>query len=98
MKSQYTEKQSRNNVKFMQVFDKKIWNTLKLRADSKGITVQEYLRAVVIPEHLDLVKPIKVFNKQRSLAMKKGWETRRRNQEAAELETKNQTIQAVFPQ
>lgn len=74
-------------MKFLQSLDKKIFNQLTALSKKRGITVQEYVRAIIIPTYLEHTIPV---NNKRSLAMKKGWETRRqKQQEALELSAKN---------
>jgi effector-binding domain-containing protein len=38
--------------KFMQTFDEEIYNKLTKLAEERGITVQELIRAVIIPDWL----------------------------------------------
>ena len=38
------------NVKFMQTVDRSIYSEVKIVAQSRGVTVQELLRAVIIPD------------------------------------------------
>ena len=38
------------NVKFMQTVDRSIYTVMKIVAQSRGVTVQELLRAVIIPD------------------------------------------------
>jgi hypothetical protein len=45
-----SRRQKKDIQKFMQVLDKPVWNALLGIAKHRGITVQELLRAVVIPE------------------------------------------------
>lgn len=40
---------SRDSVKFMQVLDRTIFQKLSRSAKSRGVTVQELIRAIVIP-------------------------------------------------
>lgn len=65
-----------------------IYRELQLQAIKKGINLQELLRAIVIPEYLQ--NHTSETSKKRSEAMKKGWETRRKKQEALELAAKNE--------
>jgi len=43
-------------TKFMQSLDAEIYGKLKEIADSRGITIQELIRAVIIPEWLKDIK------------------------------------------
>jgi len=69
-------------MKFQQFFDKSKHRELQSIAKKKGITVQELIRAVIVPEWLES-HPVEV-SKKRSLAIKKSWETRRKNAATAE--------------
>jgi len=42
-----------NMAKFMQSLDDEIYNKLQEIANSRGITIQELIRAVIIPEWLN---------------------------------------------
>jgi hypothetical protein len=79
--------QELQEMKFMMVLDKGAYRKLQVLAKKRGITIQEYLRAVIIGSYLESVL---IPSNKRSLAMKKGWETRRRKQEEAELAAKNE--------
>lgn len=68
-------------MKFLQSLDPKIFKHLEKIAKPRGISVQELLRAVVVPEWISKVHP-EFYSKKRSEAMKKGWETRRKNKES----------------
>ena len=37
------------NVKFMQTLDKRVYVQLKNLADNRGVSLQEFLRAIVVP-------------------------------------------------
>lgn len=67
---------------------KSVYRELHLQSKQKGITIQELLKAVVIPEYLQ--NHTSETSKKHSLAMKKGWETRRKKMEAEELRVKNE--------
>ena len=67
---------------------KPIYRELQLQSSKKGITIQELLKAIVIPEYLQ--NHTSETSKKRSEAMKKGWETRRKRVEAEELRVKNE--------
>ena len=77
MKKQRNKTRSRiGTVKFMQSVSKDVWDSLSLLSNKRGITVQEYLRAIIIPNHLEsLPIPIKKYSKR----AKKAWATRRKN-------------------
>ena len=65
-------------MKFWQTLDPKIFKQLEVLAAKRGIEVQAYIRAIVIPEHLQsLPKPI--IEKKYSKRAKKAWATRRLN-------------------
>lgn len=49
--------QTKDSYKFMQTLEKKIYRSLGRLARKRAITVQEYLRVVVIPQHLGLDRP-----------------------------------------
>lgn len=74
-------------MKFLQSLDPKIVKQLQALAKKRGINLQEYIRAIIIPSYLEVIQP-SIKQKNRSDATKKGWETRRLNQEKAELEAK----------
>jgi hypothetical protein len=45
-------KMARNNKKFMQTLENETYHAIMKEASSRGATVQELLRAVIIPEWL----------------------------------------------
>ena len=47
-----SKKVSRNNKKFMQTLETETYHTIAKEASQRGATVQELLRAVIIPEWL----------------------------------------------
>lgn len=51
--------QTKDSYKFMQTLEKKIYRRLSVLAKQRAITVQEYLRVIVIPSFLGLDKPQK---------------------------------------
>lgn len=75
-------------MKFMQSLDTVTFKKLQKLAKARGIEVQEYIRAVVIGDFMET--HFGHLSNKRSLAMKKGWETRKKNQEKAELAAKNE--------
>ena len=40
------------NAKFMQTLEKEVYMELKAKAKEGGVTVQEFLRAVIIPDRM----------------------------------------------
>jgi len=40
------------NAKFMQTLEKEVYMKLKAMAKQRGVTVQEFLRAVIIPDRM----------------------------------------------
>jgi len=78
----YPKNQTPNGIKFMQFFSKPKYRELQSIANKKGITVQELIRAVMVPEWLEH-HHVEV-SKKRSLAMKKSWELRKKNAATAE--------------
>ena len=40
----------RMNAKFMQTLEKEVYMELKAMAKERGVTVQEFLRAVIVPD------------------------------------------------
>lgn len=74
MKSKYHQNSKRQNLKFMQTLSRGVWNSLKREASKRGIDVQEYIRAIVIPEHLEKIRPI-----SRSEAIRRSWIIRKAN-------------------
>lgn len=82
-------------VKFMQTINESQWNKLLILAEDKGITVQEYLRIFVINEFLRYSGAKEAFRSVKySKRALKSWETRRKNAEAEEINTKKM----AFPQ
>lgn len=78
------QRNRKDGKKFMQVLSLTTWNDLRERSVKRGITVQEYIRAIVIPEFLEAhpVNPIRrkmIKDKQKSLSARKAWNTRRIN-------------------
>lgn len=64
------------STKFMQVLEKQIFGKLKIEARKRGVTVQELLRVIVVPDWLketdhDSISRIKISEKTR-----KGYEER----------------------
>jgi hypothetical protein len=43
------------NIEFVQTLDVKVYNVLKIVARARGVSVQELLRTVVVPEWMLLV-------------------------------------------
>ena len=91
----YPKSQTVNGIKFMQFFSKPSYRELQSIAKKKGITVQELLRAVIVPEWLEH-HPTSV-SKKRSLAIKKSWETRRKNAEHAESSDEFAVKEPIVP-
>jgi hypothetical protein len=84
-------KQPRNKtVKFMQTLSIKQWDYLQSLALKRDMTVQQYLQFFVIHD----VMPKNAPSPERSDRVKKGWETRKRNQEEAEKKAK----EMAYPQ
>jgi hypothetical protein len=75
------------------ILHKKILKQLEVLAKHRGIEVQEYIRVIVIPEHLQSQPKSK--DVRYSLRAKRSWETRRKNQEEAELRAKNEEFPPV---
>ena len=40
-------------AKFMQTLETKVYNKLDQKAKDKGITIQELIRAIVVPQYLE---------------------------------------------
>ena len=78
----YPKNQTVNGIKFMQFLSKPVYRELSKRSTKNGILIQELIRAVIIPEYLQN-HPVSV-SKKRSDAIRKSWETRRKNVEHAE--------------
>jgi hypothetical protein len=49
--------QGRDSYKFIQTIEKKVYRKIQKLARTRQITVQEYIRAVMIPRELGLDKP-----------------------------------------
>src|SRR6266849_5976962 len=87
----------KDGKKFMQVLDTKIWKQLQKLAKSRGVTVQEYLRVIVIPDHLRRTTHFKAdfrTNWNHSRSAKKGWIKRRKNQSSSKPDD-NQAIPII---
>jgi hypothetical protein len=41
-----------SNTKFMQTLDEKVYRELNVMAKSRGVSIQEFLRAIVIPYYI----------------------------------------------
>lgn len=70
----------KGTTKFMQSLSKTVWDEISELANKRGITVQEYIRAIIIPNHLELIKDreLPIVSKKYSKRAKKAWATRRR--------------------
>lgn len=82
MKQHYKRQNGKNGKKFMQVLDLNIWKQLQNLAKGRGVTVQEYLRVIVIPDHLKLKFGMVHHadfrtNMKKSRAAKKAWKKRK---------------------
>ncbi len=42
------------NAKFMQTLEKEVYMELKAMAKERGVTVQEFLRAVIVPDWIQI--------------------------------------------
>lgn len=95
MRSKYPKSKNDNvdTVKFMQTISKIMWNEITTLSNKRGISVQDYIRAIVIPDHLEsLPIPIKKYSKR----AKKAWATRRKNNRL-EKNMKDDTVPIAPP-
>jgi len=86
----YKQRNGKEGKKFMQVLNLKIWKQLQVLANNRGVTVQEYLRVIIIPDHLKIrmaYRELPIIKKKSkwSKRVRKGWKTRKANLQSKEF-------------